>query len=540
MAKHSKGRLFSTHSRGAANARFRRICITLAAVIIALIVLIIAGYSQLLAYLQGNDFRTHLSNGLRSRLGAESVEMHSNLTINGSRFSTEGISVQDAKQISDAQVNRISAEINRAALLGRRLHVRKLNMEEVSLSLVTSSTKKQSPPGAGKKENARQATGATTSSTEQKPASSTFSLKDFQLDIIECKDADLNLNHNGKQFQLLGANITAQPAAKIGSGAWQLTAENARLHTPFSFLRDSSVKTATLVYHKSGIDATECRILLTPGEMRLKAHYDLKKHRWSTDLHVNKGNLHRVLNEDWKKRFSGDLYGRMVITGKGSEIINSSGAFHIQNGILEGLPFLSQIPIGNTYPYRSIELEKAECQVLFPYDSEKIKRAWLFDKIDMRSRDASFIVKGQVIVGSDRRLGGSLTIGVPKTIISALPLSSEELTEKLFTAIGDDDAYLWVNMNLGGTLDAPREDLSIRIATLTGNKLGAMLQEIPKGTAASLFNLLLQQKTSEPQKTEQEESPEEDEAPTETPTPSRSGLLNDAADAAGSFLQSLF
>lgn len=514
------------------NARFRRICIAAVAFVIGLIFLLVLGYSQLFSYLQGNKFRQTLADGIHRASGAATVEINSNLSINGNRISVDGASVTGLKNIKEAKASRISTEINRTALFSRKLHLHKINMEEASLSVTTSSAGHSiSSKSASQQEQKRKKSSANkkTDTASESP----FNLKDVQLDLFECKDADLNLEHNGELYQILGANITALPAPRIGPGAWQLTAENTRLRTPFRFLRDSSIKSATLVYRNNTADVTECRILLTPGEMRLKAHYSLSKHRWSADMQVNKGDLHRILNDDWKKRVRGDLYGRLTLTGKSSEPVTATGAFSIQNGILEGLPFLSQLPIGNTFPYRSIEIEKADCQIIFPYDSAKIKKAWLFDKISMRSRDGMLLVKGHILIGADRSLGGTLTIGIPKTVTDSLPLAPEELTAELFTAIGNDDAYLWVNMNLSGTIDDPQEDLSIRIATLTGNKLSEMLKQIPKGNAANLLNLLLQQKPQQ-----KEEAATQDSQPT---APTKSGdLINDAANAAGSLLQSLF
>lgn len=536
MARRSKGKLFSSHSRGALNARLRRVIVVSAITLVSLIVLLVVGYSQLMSYLQGDSFRQKMADTLRSSTGAASVELASNLSINGNRVTTEGISVSNLKSIREARASRISAELDRGALFSRKLHIHKLSVEEAVASFVTGAT--STPSAAAPKKKAKRKAAAKATATKKKAKSPAkeekpvFKLRNIELEQLECRDADLHLDHNGKVYQLLGANISATPAPRIGADAWQINAENARLHTPFPFLRDSSVKSATLVYHNGKVDMTECRIMLTPGEMRLKAYYDLKPGSWSADLQVNKGDLHRILNEDWKKRMSGELYGRMTLTGTNGGVETASGSFSVQNGIIEGLPFLSQLPVGNTYPYRSIELEKADYQVIFPYNGDKIKQAWLFDKINLRSRDGSFLVHGHILIGSDRRLGGTLTIGVPKSIAALLPLAPEELAAKLFTAEGTSNDYLWVNMNLSGTIDKPQEDLSIRIATLAGQNLGKFLTDIPKGSASSLLNLLLQQKPTG-QKESAPDTPQQ-------PAPASGDIINDATKAAGSLLNSLF
>ena len=512
------------------NARLRRICVTGSIVLASLIILLLIGYSQLMAYLQGDSFRDFMTDSARKALHASNVELHSNLSINGRRISVQGAALSGANKIQEAQASRIITEIDRAALLGRRLHLSKLSMEEASLVLSTGTDKTANQAGTTKtarktrkKAKNSQKTGAATTDNNF------FSLKEVQLDLFECKDTDLSIRHNTSLYQLLGANVSASPAPRIGKNAWQLNAENARLHTPFHFLRDSSVKTATMIYHDDSVDVTECRIMLTPGEMRVKARYDIKQAQWGVDMQVNKGNLHRLLNEDWKKRFSGDLYGKLTMTGHGSCTDTGTGAFSVQNGVLEGLPFLSQLPIGNTYPYRSVELEKADCQVLFPYNSASISNAWLIDKINMRSRDGALLVQGHVIIGSDRRLGGTLNIGLPRSIVLAFPLPKSGIIDKLFTTNEDESDYLWVKLNLSGTLNQPKEDLSIRISTLAGDSILSSIADLPKGSAADLLNILLQQKNSEtPAKNANDSTPESN-------TP-----IQNAVNAAGSLLQSLF
>ncbi len=511
------------------NARLRRIIVISAIVFVSLIILLVAGYSQLMSYLQGNDFRRKMADTMRGATGAASVELASNLSINGNRVSTEGISLTSLKNVREARASRISVELDRTALFSRKLHIHKLSMEETVLDLNTA-TESASAAGTRKSKGRKNVKKKNKQQAVKKENASSFRLQEFELEQLECRDADLHLTHNDQAYQLLGADITASPAPRIGADAWQMTAENARLHTPFTFLRDSSVKSATAVYHNNKVDMTECRIMLTPGEMRVKAYYDVKPGNWSADLQVNKGDLHRILNDDWKKRITGELYGRLMLTGEKGGVATGSGSFSVQNGVLEGLPFFSQLPVGNTYPYRSIDIEKADCQILYPYNGDKIKDAWLFDKINIRSRDGSFLVYGHVLIGSDRSLGGTLTIGVPKNLTTLLPLAPEELTGKLFTAKGDDDAYLWVNMNLSGTLDKPQEDLSIRIATLAGQNLSQFLKEIPKGSAADLLNTLLQQKPAG----------QPDESRNETPAQPSGNIINDAANAAGSLLNSLF
>lgn len=503
----------------------RRICLIAAACITVLTILLVAAYYQLLAYLQGDNFRQRVSDTARSSLKAGHVELLSNLRINGSRISIDGINLAHLDKVEMAQATGTKAELNRAALLTRRIHIRKLTMEDASFIINTGSHASHSANKAGaKKKGKRSKAKEKANSTQAKASPFTLGSDDLQLDYFECRDTDIHLAHHGQTYQLLGADITATPATKIARGAWQLNAENARLHTPLAYLHDCSIKSATLISNDNSLDLTECRIMLTPGEMRTKAHYDTRQNRWTADIQINKGNLHRLLSEDWKKKLHGELYGRLVLTGDTDGVGTASGNLSLQNGVLEGLPILSQLPLGNTYPYRSIELEKSDCEILYPYQDGKAGEAWLFDKINISARGGILLIRGHVIIGKDKRLGGTLTIGLPEQMVESLPLPRELLANKLFTASGSEEGYIWVNMNLSGTLDAPQEDLSVRLTTLIGKQMGDL---ITKGPASIMLDALLRHTP------EKKNEPGEQEA---TPAPS----IKSAAEAAGSLLQSLF
>lgn len=527
MGRRSKAKLFSPHSRNTNSPLLRRICIIAAAVIALLALLLVVGYYQLLAYLQSDSFRQSMSDTARSSLKAGQVELLSNLRINGSRVSTDGINLTHLHQIEMARVTGINAELNRAALLTRKVHLRKLTMEDASLIINTGS--KATSPGSKKPAAAKSKQAPAPgkpAARKAEDAAPTLDSESLQLDYFECRDTDIHLAHQGQTYQLLGADVTATPAPKIARGAWQLNAENARLHTPFSCLRDCSVKSATLISNGNSLDLTECRIMLSPGEMRTKAHYDTRQNRWTADIQVNKGNPHRLLSDDWKKRLHGELYGRIVLTGSSKGVGTASGNLSLQNGVLEGLPILSQLPIGNTYPYRSVELEKSDCEILYPYHDSKAGEAWLLDKININTKGGILLVRGHVIIGRNQRLGGTLTIGLPEQIAESLPLPRDVLADKLFTASGSEEGYIWVNMNLSGTLDAPQEDLSVRLTTLIGNQLGDI---ITKGPASLMLDALFRHAPTKETGTEQQET-----------APAPASTIESAAEAAGSLLQSLF
>lgn len=545
MGRRSKGKtLFGTRNKAAGNALPGRILLGGLAVAALLLFLLGAAYYQLVSYLQGDSFREEIAQGMRRSTGAEQCTLQENLAIEGNRIHEKGVQLRHAGLLEKAEARQISVELDRRALLGRRLHIRKLLMEEAGLTInrtpgLPAAKKKRAK--ATKRPSAattRPAGGSAAPAKEEKE--SWFTLREVSLDRVECRDTDLIFRRKKQEYKLLGGMVTASPAPRLSKDAWTFTVDNARLHTPHEILRDAGVRSISGVYTGKRLDISDCRLMLSPGELSLKAGADLERGPWRADVQVNKADVGRLLSEDWKKRLMGELFGRIAFKGSGNRLQGATGQLSLQQGLLEGLPFLSTLPMGDrSYPYRSLELEQAECRISFPYNDagRNIRRAWLLDQINLRAKGDLLLVRGHIIIGEDGALGGTLTLGLPESSFALLPLQRNLLEQKLFTAQGEP-GFLWVNINLSGSLETPQEDLSIRISTL-------LKQALPDaaGNALNMFGKLLQ---NIPATLPETESEEEDTPEAETngtiPTPVKitPQPIRSATEAAGGLLRSLF
>lgn len=484
--------------------------------------LLIAAYYQLLAHLQSPAFCRSLSEHAQKALQAEQVTLRDTLQIDGSRITLGEASAVKSGAIEKATARGISMEIDRGALWDRCLSLRKLTIEEGELHLVfaepntNQAHKATSPAGKNNKQAVQQSPQHKTAAPTTNDRSggsfiNNFVPNQFSLHFFECKDSDAHLQLGNSQYSLHACTASATPQKKLGSNSWQINLENGRFHTPFSFLRDTSVKNATLISSPKEVNLVESRLLLTPGELRVRGTYTAATKRWSAVLRANKANVARILNEDWKKRLHGELYGELELAGKGGELTRSAGYMSLQRGVLEGLPILSQIPIGDTYPYRSLPLEKAECRLSFPYNDPRhnLRNAWLMDQIDVRGGNGLLHVQGHIIVGSDKSLGGTLRIGLPAGRLAIPPIKT---ISKLFEP-EDEHGLIWLKINLSGTLDDPQEDLSIRIATIMGQALPQLPGSAMQGVNNVINNIFSQHRQQEakapatPQEQEKSSSP---------------------------------
>lgn len=478
--------------------RMQRVLLWCAVAAACLLVAAVAAWYQALAYLQGDSFRRTLAEHLRNSVHAAELSLHSNLRIDGDRVEEDGLTLSGAGALRSARAGHISMELDRAALAGRVVRIRKVSVDDGELifeSVAEAPAPKKSAKKTKKQDKAHKAAPApATHAAEASAPTSFFRPKRQELDLLECKAADIIFRRGEQSLSLLNCALTSSPMSK---GGRQHQLENGRVHTPFDFLRGASLKSAVVTQEGDRLDLTDCRLMLSPGEMRVRAHGDRSSGKWSANVALNKASVSPLLRGDWQKRLTGELFGKLTLTGNANAIEAGEGYISLQEGVLEALPFLSALPAGGGYPYRRLELEKAECRISYPYDAPErhINNAWLFDGINIRSAGGWLRVQGHVIIGADHALSGTLTIGIPTAVADALPAA--EALRGIFNAQGET-GYAWLNLNLSGTLEEPVEDLSVRCAALMQNLLPQAAAKTAD-TAEQMFRALLSPAAPAPQ-----------------------------------------
>ncbi|MCQ2364110.1 MAG: hypothetical protein MJ051_00970 [Akkermansia sp.] len=498
MARRKKN-LFG--NKAESGQRMQRVLLWCAVAAVCLLVAGVAAWYQTLAYLQGDSFRRTLAEHLRNSAHAAELALHSNLRLDGDRVEEDGLTLSGAGALRSARAGHISMDVDRAALAGRVVHIRKVSVDDGELvfesdasAKATPTAKKQGKPHKTKPAPAKTTETSAAGKPEKASKSSFFTPKRQELELLECKAADLIFRRSGQSISLLNCALTSTPMKK---GGWQHQLENGRVHTPFDFLRGASLKSATVTQEGERLDLTDCRLMLSPGEMRVRAHAERGTGKWSANVALNKASVSPLLRGDWQKRLTGELFGKLTLTGSANALEAGEGYLSLQQGVLEGLPFLSALPAGGGYPYRRLELEKAECRISYPYEAPErnLHDAWLFDGINIRSAGGWLRVQGHVIIAADHTLGGTLTIGIPAAVAQALPAAGA--LQSIFNAQGEA-GYAWLNLNLSGTLEDPEEDLSVRCAALMQSLLPQAAAKTAD-TAEQMFRALLSPAAPAPQ-----------------------------------------
>ncbi len=462
-------------------------------------------YAQLLSYLQGTGFRDTLQQELANKAQAESAEISGTLGIDANRVSLREFTLQRPGLLKKLTGSSIHAELNRSALLDKKLHLTRLILEEGSLSLDLDRRGEALPP------------------VRRSPSGflSRLAPTHAELDQLDCKDFNADIHYGGQLYTLSDSALSATPAPRHSMRGWELRLSNGRLHTPLPLLGDCNLKGATLTLNAKASTLRDARFMLSPGELVIHAVRENANGNWSAELRANSVDIARLIGPDWKKRLGGVLYGRLRADGTDDGLRQAEGTVSLQQGVIEGLPFLSNLPVGNSYPYRSLRLEKATARLSYPHAdaARNIRNAWLLDNIDLRAEGGRLRVLGHALVDADGSLAGTLLIGLPDSLAASLAPEDSTLRQRLFNAEGEK-GYLWLRLNLSGTLSAPQEDLSVRLMTLISSAL--------PDAASTLRKLLLPPESGQPTDT----AP----ASPQPAAPSPAGLLEKAGNAAGEVL----
>jgi hypothetical protein len=161
-----------------------------------------------------------------------------------------------------------------------------------------------------------------------------------------------------------------------------------------------------------------------------------------------------ILDEKWRTRLSGRFDGAANLDwpSAGPAAGTAKGTFVVTEGVLQNLPMLDKVAsFTGARQFRHMPIQEFSGTYHWSGGALKATDLVLESKGLMR-------VEGNCDLAPDGRLTGTLRIGVTPQTLQWLPGSRE----RVFTV--SENGYLWTPLQLGGTLQNPKEDLSARLA----------------------------------------------------------------------------
>ncbi len=501
--------------------------------------LLIVAYFWIGSYLGSDDFRHKMELQAAKSLKAGSVEI-TPLSWGGASVGTDSIKVQGAGNMEKLDVTRLDAVVDRASLLDRHFRIKQISADAIS---VTMKTGKLPAPAAVTPANLPDAKPLDTPVIEvteggesaveelqhdgQKSANW---LKDYLLPLkYSVEDAsirDMNFTYiDGNRVYAVN-HVAVRVSPELGNNEYRASLERGRIELPFSFMKRGTLEKAIVRYRPDRISVADCRILLDKrGTINAEGEWEKFDFRWWASAVARDIDCSIFLEEDWMKKLEGTIQATARAQGDRSGLLEVSGDMTVDRAVLTALPVLDTLNAFTlSSKFKRINFDKVSSNFKFS------NGGWHFTDMVLVSEGLGQ-VEGWVKIGEDRSLSGQLKIGILPGMLSLIPGAEE----KVFTQEnnGGKLGYLWANLNLSGTLDNPREDLTARLMAAAKDRL------LSSDGAKTVTNLLLnsaEKLLNGDQKTDDASKPDgkdESEPAKEKRGANATELLRGAGNAAG-------
>lgn len=422
---------------------------------------VVAGsYLYVRAYLKSDGFLAMLEQSAVDDMNVETARIDP-LDWDGSGIRCGGVTMEGHEFLTSVQARNIETEFSRWELLKRAFVITSVNIAELKLQLAPVPFRFREKP-----EGAR-------SWAEENILPDTFRLEKGSIDSLS-----VSYGEAGRPYVLDGTRV--ESAYDAGSSQYRFEMQGGRLLLPFKGCPEFSLMSGTAQFNHASrrVNVPSCRLTTAAGGyLDIKGDWDGSSSSWTANMVVNGVPASSVLEGHWKKHVQGSVSGGIDLRGGRDGVTHVAGLARLQGGMLTGLPVLDRLALFcGSSRFRNLPLHEASAQ--FSYQES----AWHISNILVESENL-VRVEGWLEIGKGGALTGRLQVGLRADgLWKALPGFSDVFSVSRQGAGGN---LAWANVNIGGTLDNPSEDLSARLIKAAGNRL----TEIGMGKAAEVADV---------------------------------------------------
>lgn len=201
---------------------------------------------------------------------------------------------------------------------------------------------------------------------------------------------------------------------------------------------------------------------LDAGEITARGHLRPLDGTWDAAAHIIGIPLRECLNEDWRLRLSGQVDGEVNVNGSRISAPVISGNLALKEGVLTALPILDRLAA-----YTGVERFKRLVLDIATTDLRITGETRQFDKVVVQSNGLLYL-SGSLSIQAGQ-MNGHFMLGVTPETLKWIPGAQQHV----FTASNPTGpaGMLWTPLQITGTMEAPREDLSGRLAAAAGRAL---------------------------------------------------------------------
>ena len=404
------------------------------------------GYVWLRSYLHSEEFRVFIAEHSGKAMEVD-VELEP-LYWQGMRASTQGLKAEGLGFVRSVEARGIEAglsvsEIGRGVWLINDLMVRELQVVLEAAEDQTTQVETADSPAKG----------------EQGGFFGRLLPDKTEVGVVTIANLDMKLNSESGSVDFMDGNLKA--TRRVNSDVYDLEILNALIDvswmdSPLS-LRSAKGRYANgrLYLQESHAGVFQRGLLTMNGEL-------------SADALVLEGTLKGIgadelLEEDWKKRISGDLYTEFRHSSSGDGSM-TRGKLTLERGVLTALPVLDELAAYvDSRRFRQIHLSEAHVQYHVQEDRLELTDIVIASEGLMR-------VLGKLTVENEN-LDGLLRVGIMPALLKHIPGAET----KVF--LRGEKGLRWTTVRITGTVDKPEEDLSERLVAAAGKRMFEVVPE---------------------------------------------------------------
>jgi len=426
-------------------------------------------YLKVQSYLKSDAFRNHLVSAAEGKLHAK-IELNQ-LRWDGSTVYADG---WHAQGYPDAAFAHMKVDGLRALFNGTQDSA--WQIPEISINQVTLNYSKDRLPAATLAANPDS---KINSSSNAVPGWLKKWLPDrAEIDVIRIDSTNLIFQdkQGDKKLSLTSVETTSHPMT--APGTWEISGRNGDLMIrdfPPMSIREIETRWNhnDIFINHAAISFYENAELSGTGDIRLGKTPEL-----NLDLQLSNLDAKKILSADWKSKISGTLYGDFIVTGNPKKIntLTTKGTLHLKDGVIESLPILQLIAdYTKMQRFKRLALHKVSADFIIKGNRLEITNLIL-------QSDGLTRLEGTFIVEDRKIIKGQFLLGVTPGTLRWIPGAKQ----KVFT--NSKNGFLWTPLEITGTLDEPRENLSARLA---GAAVESLVKDAPKQAIDAAKKLLI-------------------------------------------------
>ncbi len=354
--------------------------------------------------------------------------------------------------VAMAEVDRIRAELRLASLFRGVWEIPEITVERLEIDLT--------PPLRRADGSLPEAPPAPALEIAPSPALAVLP-RQVKVGKIICRDATVIWpSDKGGMSRLRGAKVTAEPDGRT----WTFQVEGGRLLSPG--FPEMTIDKGFVRLNAGDFLFLESRLRDdTGGTADLRGKVDLTGAK-RIEMHATFRNIDVApfLDADWRRRVTGRAEGELQVAGStGAGDLRIRGPVRLREAQLEALPILNTVALlTQTQEFRTLRFKVADGTVDWSPAHLAVSDLNVESELLLK-------VMGQFRADGPN-LSGNLMVGTTPRTLRIIPGA----TEKVFTTA--EGGYVWTPVVLGGTVDAPTEDLTPRLQQAA---VGTVLDAVP-------------------------------------------------------------